>query len=176
VLKIGLVMAALLFLPTAEAKKPNKHHQQTIQVTVLRGGIQWQRQQTWHWQDIALVPRTRTTYAEYLTKSTPYLRWTAKRWSNRRLAARRYAQNPPHMREWLCIHRYEGSWTDPNAPYYGGLQMDLSFQRAHGWDALQRWGTADNWHPLTQMWVAERAYKTRGFYPWPNTARYCGLL
>jgi hypothetical protein len=26
------------------------------------------------------------------------------------------------------------------------------------------------------MWVAERAYKTRGFWPWPNTARVCSLL
>ena len=26
------------------------------------------------------------------------------------------------------------------------------------------------------MWVAERAYRTRGFWPWPNTARFCGLL
>jgi len=31
--------------------------------------------------------------------------------------------------------------------------------------------------PLEQMWVAERAYRNgRGFYPWPNTARYCGLI
>jgi hypothetical protein len=27
------------------------------------------------------------------------------------------------------------------------------------------------------MWVAERAYRSgRGFYPWPNTARACGLI
>ena len=29
-------------------------------------------------------------------------------------------------RPWLCIHRFEGAWNDPNAPYYGGLQMDIS--------------------------------------------------
>jgi len=86
-------------------------------------------------------------------------------------------QNPPHKTSWLCIHRYEGSWTDPGAPYYGGLQMDLSFQRAYG-SYLLRWkGTAEHWTPLEQMWVAERAHRAgRGFYPWPNTARYCGLL
>ena len=34
---------------------------------------------------------------------------------------------------------------------------------------------ADHWTPIEQMWVAERAYRSgRGFYPWPNTARYCG--
>jgi hypothetical protein len=27
------------------------------------------------------------------------------------------------------------------------------------------------------MWVAERAFKDgRGFYPWPLTARRCGLI
>jgi len=27
------------------------------------------------------------------------------------------------------------------------------------------------------MWAAERAHRAgRGFYPWPNTARYCGLI
>jgi hypothetical protein len=27
------------------------------------------------------------------------------------------------------------------------------------------------------MWVAERALRAgRGFYPWPNTARMCGLI
>ena len=37
-------------------------------------------------------------------------------------------------------------------------------------------GTANNWTPMEQMWVAERAYSSgRGFGPWPNTARMCGL-
>ena len=65
----------------------------------------------------------------------------------------------------------------PNAPYYGGLQMDLGFQRAYGAKLLETKGTADNWSPLEQMWVAERAHASgRGFYPWPNTARYCNLF
>jgi hypothetical protein len=77
---------------------------------------------------------------------------------------------------WRCIHRHEGSWTDPNAPYYGGLQMDLAFQRAHGPEYLRRWGTADRWPVWAQLRTAERARRTRGFHPWPNTARACGLL
>ena len=80
-------------------------------------------------------------------------------------------------RAWLCIHRYEGSWTDRGGPYYGGLQMDISFQQSYGWHLLRHKGTADHWTPLEQMWVAERAYRSgRGFYPWPNTARACGLI
>ena len=88
----------------------------------------------------------------------------------------RQALKPPHRVQWLCIHRYEGSWTDPNAPYYGGLQMDEQFQRMYGRELYRAKGTADHWSPLEQMWVAERAYRTRGFWPWPNTARFCGLL
>lgn len=83
---------------------------------------------------------------------------------------------PPHYSAWLCIHRYEGSWTDSGSPYYGGLQMDYGFQATYGGKLLRSKGTADHWTPLEQMWVAEEAYKSRGFYPWPNTARMCGLI
>jgi hypothetical protein len=85
-------------------------------------------------------------------------------------------QHPPHKRQWLCIHHFEGSWSDPNAPYYGGLQADLTFQRTYAGYLLSTKGTADHWTPLEQMWMAERAHRSRGFYPWPNTARYCGLI
>jgi hypothetical protein len=55
--------------------------------------------------------------------------------------------------------------------------MDLGFQQHYGGELLREKGTADNWTPVEQMWVAERAYRAgRGFYPWPNAARYCGLL
>jgi hypothetical protein len=84
---------------------------------------------------------------------------------------------PAHINAWLCIHRYEGSWTDTGAPYYGGLQMDWGFMSSYGGWLLVRKGPANNWTPMEQMQVAERAYQSgRGFYPWPNTARYCGLL
>jgi len=82
----------------------------------------------------------------------------------------------------MCIHRHEapawaGGWhANTGNGYYGGLQMDLTFQRAYGSWALHRWGTADKWPMHVQMHVAMRAYKTRGFNPWPTTARWCGLL
>jgi hypothetical protein len=76
-----------------------------------------------------------------------------------------------------CIHRYEGSWTDPNPPYWGGLQMDRSFQAIYGGWAVQAFGTADRWPISVQMATAIRALVSgRGFYPWPATARKCGLL
>jgi hypothetical protein len=87
------------------------------------------------------------------------------------------SKRPPHYSAWLCIHRYEGSWTDSGAPYYGGLQMDWGFMATYAPRLLRAKGTADHWTPLEQMWAAERAHASgRGFSPWPNTARYCGLL
>jgi hypothetical protein len=80
-------------------------------------------------------------------------------------------------RAFLCIHSGEGSWTDPNAPYWGGLQMDRSFMASYAPWALASFGTADNWPVSVQLATAIRAYKAgRGFGPWPNTARMCGLL
>jgi hypothetical protein len=90
---------------------------------------------------------------------------------------RRFEAGPRHRRGWMCIHRYEGAWSDDRSPYYGGLQMDIGFQRHYGGMLFRAKGTADNWTPLEQMWVAERAHRSgRGFYPWRNTARTCGLI
>jgi hypothetical protein len=78
----------------------------------------------------------------------------------------------------LCIHHYEGAWnSNTGNGYYGGLQMDLTFQGNYGADFLRRWGTADTWPVWAQLQAAVRAYQSgRGFYPWPNTARACGLI
>ena len=99
-------------------------------------------------------------------------------WRHRAVRARQqFVAGPVHRSAWMCIHRYEGSWRDDEAPYYGGLQMDIGFQAHYGGVLLRTKGTANNWTPLEQMWVAEHAFRTgRGFYPWPNTARYCGLI
>jgi len=106
-----------------------------------------------------------------------YRVWLRAAWRRRAHRALYRAHHPPHLGAWRCIHRLEGSWRDPNSPYYGGLQMDLSFQQAYGHRLLRRKGTADNWSPYEQMWVAERAVRAgRGFYPWPLTARRCGLI
>jgi hypothetical protein len=77
-----------------------------------------------------------------------------------------------------CIHHYEGAWNaNTGNGYYGGLQMDLSFQGSYGAEFLRRWGTADNWPAWAQLQAAVRAYQSgRGFYPWPNTAQACGLI
>jgi hypothetical protein len=138
----------------------------------LQKMIDTYRHETWRWQRIMGRPLTRKLRTP---PEDPFAKIAV--WKRVAVRTRKLAQNPPHKRQWLCIHRYEGAWNDPNPPYYGGLQMDLHFQRTYGLHLLRRKGTADRWTPLEQMWVAERAHRSgRGFYPWPNTARYCGLI
>jgi hypothetical protein len=132
---------------------------------------------TWRWQTVMGVRRTPTSRAAETDPSLKFKLWVRNLWHRRANRARRLAAHPPHRSGWLCIHRHEGAWNDPNPPYYGGLQMDLGFQRTYGRHLLRRKGTANHWTPLEQMWVAERAHRSgRGYYPWPNTARYCGLI
>ena len=140
------------------------------------------RTETWRLQALMSKPRTPTLFTERRSKDRAYLYWLRELWERRAEKAQRLAQNPPHRQQWLCIHRHErhpaqGWATRTGNGYYGGLQMDISFQRTYGGELLRRKGTANRWTAAEQMWVAERAYRSgRGFYPWPNTARYCGLI
>jgi hypothetical protein len=79
---------------------------------------------------------------------------------------------------WGCIHRYEGAWdSNTGNGYYGGLQMDYAFMKKYGASYLRQWGTADKWPVWAQIDAARRARDSgRGYYPWPNTARMCGLI
>jgi len=131
---------------------------------------------TWRWERLMGVRRTPTAGRVLAEMSIPDVKKAVSLWQRRAKAARRKAQQPPHLRQFLCIHRYEGSWRDGGGPYYGGLQMDLGFQRAYAPRLLRLKGTAENWTPLEQIWTAEKAHRSRGFWPWPNTARSCGLL
>jgi hypothetical protein len=61
--------------------------------------------------------------------------------------------------------------------YWGGLQMDVEFQHTYGEDMirLHHGGLANTWTAAEQITVANRAWQTRGYQPWPNTSRMCGL-
>lgn len=145
-------------------------------LTALGAEISTYQRQTWHWQRVMGVSRAKTTGDSLRELGVRGSVKALARW--RRLATTTYKrlQRPPHRAQLECIHRYEGSWTDPGAPFWGGLQMDMSFQASYGGYLLRTKGTADRWTPLEQMWVAEKAIASRGFSPWPNTARVCGLL
>ncbi|WP_281426265.1 transglycosylase family protein [Miltoncostaea oceani] len=104
-------------------------------------------------------------------------------WRSRaRLAAAAVDQAIPHRAQWICINSHEagpehGGWAaNTGNGYYGGLQMDRSFQQTYAPQLYRVKGTADNWTREEQMRTAEKAWATRGFSPWPNTARMCGLL
>jgi hypothetical protein len=121
----------------------------------------------------ATVARTLALHSA--APSLARLHWLANAWRHREHAVWWRANHPPALNAWLCIHRYEGSWTDTGSPYWGGLQMDLSFQETYGGWLLRHKGTADHWSPLEQIWVAVRASRVRGFSPWPSTAYFCGV-
>jgi hypothetical protein len=144
----------------------------------------WQRR-TWHWQRVLGKRRSPRSSASLGTAGREYRLSVLRRWRLRAGQIWLRARRPPHKRAWLCIHRFEGHWRstpggrgvrNSGGPYYGGLQMALEFQRTYGRYLLRKKGTANRWSPLEQMWVAERALRTRGFYPWPNTARWCRLI
>jgi hypothetical protein len=128
------------------------------------------RATAWHWQQV--IGRHRSHFSAPL-----HTRRALRFWRREAHHMRRVAIHPRHKSGWLCIHRYEAGWRDSGDPYWGGLQMDRGFMRRYAPRVLLRRGLANRWTPLEQMWVAERAYRNgRGYYPWPNTARTCGLL
>jgi len=151
---------------------------ETAETLRLRARAVHYRTHARRWKALMGRPRPRIGAAPIAFESLlERRRWRARAWRAKALAARRAGHRPPHLRAWICIHGYEGSWRDPNAPYYGGLQMDLTFQWQYGRRLLRHKGTADHWTRFEQMWVAERAHRSgRGFYPWPLTARRCGLI
>lgn len=151
------------------------------EVATLRTFIQAKRSVTWYWQDIAQIKHTPTAYHERWAKGVRYLRWLNQLWEKRSLTAHRYAKHPPHLAMWLCIHGREATWTDnaSNNPHWGGLQMGDWFMNTYGRHLLGSKGKANNWTPLEQIWVAERAYQREHysrewlFGQWPDTAPPC---
>jgi hypothetical protein len=118
------------------------------------------------WRLIGVKP---TTAAEQLVR--------LDRWVRRR----RYACRNPWSSAWVsaatCVHRGEGAWSSNTGNgYYGGMQADLSFQRSYLLAAFLKWGTADRWPVRAQLFMAWRGWLSRGWYPWPLTARRCGLI
>jgi hypothetical protein len=162
-----------LFAPSAGAQEGQ--HSLVPNDPFLVAETRAYRRETWRWQQLMNKRRTPARKGEFHI-SHAYRRWVNRLWRSRAITARRRAHNPPRYREWMCIHRYEGGWRLIDGPYYGGLQMNMEFQRMYGTELLARKGTADRWTPIEQIWVAERAYRELGYQPWPNTARMCGLL
>jgi hypothetical protein len=175
----SLVLAAALLgfvatgVPSTEVPQPARAMPDG---KVVRKIKRYQRA-TWRWQRLMGVPRSPNRRLHLKTRDVRYRLHLLRQWRKRAIRTKRRAHNPPHESQWRCLQRHEGPWTDARDPYWGGLQMDRSFMRAYAPRYLLRRGWANRWTPVEQMWVAERAFRAgRGFHPWPNTARRCGLL
>jgi hypothetical protein len=148
--------------PKSQSAKPRRHVNPAL--------VRRLRKTAWRWQTVigvrhahSMAPLHSPRALQYWRRQVRHVSWLAA--------------HPPHKRGWLCIHHFEGSWSDSGDPYWGGLQMDRGFMHTYAPRFLLRKGLANRWTPLEQMWVAERAHRSgRGYGPWPNTARYCGLL
>ncbi len=127
----------------------------------------------------AHAPTARATLRLWQRRGAAAALAVARHTTARQLASVTKPDIPAELeRAFLCIHHYEGSWTaNTGNGYYGGLQMDFRFQSRYGGSYMSRWGTAEKWPPWAQLAAAVRAYRSgRGFAPWPNTARICGLM
>jgi hypothetical protein len=167
------VFALIVALTPQHASATTK----VVQRTDLRDEIEAARTEAWRWQRV-MGMRPTSSGKIHASAGLRYQRWALNLWQARARVLRVRASHPPHRDAFLCIQSYEGPWTAATGNgYYGGLQMDISFQRRYGAKLFRVKGTADHWTPLEQIWVAERAHASgRGFGPWPNTARACGVL
>jgi len=178
--RAGIVMAALIgfalaALSTVDTASPAETKLDPG-VAVVRKIKRFQRS-TWRWQRLMGVARTPTRKSYLRVRDHEYRVFVLRQWRRRAIRARHQAHHPPHARAWRCLQRFEGAWDDADDPYWGGLQMDRGFMRQYAPRHLLRRGWANEWTPIEQMWVAERALGAgRGFYPWPNAGRICGLV
>jgi len=146
-----------------------------------RKAVGWYRGRQANWLKLRGVRVERSGRAPRSCPDARYLagvaraRSLAARRATERHFKRRAAERRALYEKWRCIHEHEGAWNDPNPPHWGGLQFDLDFQRTYGPEFYARWGTADKWPVWAQIETAERAYAVRGFGPWPNTRRMCGV-
>jgi hypothetical protein len=140
------------------------------------------RRETWHWERLMRIRLTSARRVAERSNDREHRLLILKGWKQLAAKRRRQAQRPPFKSAWLCIYRHErhprmGWRSRTGNGFFGGLQMDLAFQRAYAPELLMSKGTADRWKPIEQIWVAVRAHRSGlGFTPWPNTARTCGLL
>lgn len=130
------------------------------------------------WSDLYQRERARPVFSPARLRNMVASRW----WRTHPVAyvALQYAREAEPLRaQFMCIAGHESGHTwaiSTGNGYYGGLQMDRTFQRGYGPELYATKGTADNWTVDEQIAVASRAVPDRGFTPWPNTARMCGLL
>lgn len=139
------------------------------------------KQKTHHWQAVMRITQSRPVPAPPKTSKLEKAQFRYRVWSKRAATTWQRYSHPPNRENWNCIQRHETAppfpaWrTRSGNGYYGGVQMDMTFQRTHGEYLLEKKGTADHWTVLEQIWVAEHGREVQGWGAWPNTSRMCGL-
>jgi hypothetical protein len=187
-LALALTALSLLLSGTSEAR--------TEKMAVVKAcpghvhGVYFYRKTARYWETKLGREPSKSNFNASHVLSCKYVVWVAHLWQKRAVETRsEFAKHQAEIRrlqraqnaltsDWACIHRYEGAWnSNTGNGYYGGLQMDWNFMSHYGSEFLARWGTADNWPVWAQVSAANRAKNSgRGYYPWPNTARACGLI
>lgn len=193
----SLIAIAALGIPAvATADPPGKGNFKTYAVQKgqksvakqcpgIHKGIAHYRKVTWKLQQKLGTSPAAVEHKLWDLPSCNYAKWAADLWRDRSAQWKdrwvKYLKNRPtikYLSQWICIHNHEGAWNaNTGNGYYGGLQMDTTFQNAYGRDMIAKYGGyAHTWSPRDQMIVAERAHDSgRGFGPWPNTRRMCGI-
>lgn len=75
---------------------------------------------------------------------------------------------------WACIRMKENSGSygaGTSLGYFGAYQFDYTTWVSNGGNPA----TYGNASPAEQDQVAQTTYSRRGWQPWPNTSRLCGL-
>jgi hypothetical protein len=193
----SLIVAAAL-VPAVSAAEPGKPYktyaiqkgqqgqQQTIaqQCPGIVKGVKHYRTVVWNLQQRLSIAPAKAEFKVWELPSCRFAKWTAELWRGRTAQWTdrwiEYKNRPKikYLPQWICIHNHEGAWNaNTGNGYYGGLQMDITFMEAYGSDMISKYGGyAHTWSPRDQIIVAERAYDSgRGFGPWPNTRRMCGI-
>ena len=201
-LYVGTILAALVVAgpasthakapwnhPTNKAGKPVTGSGRVIQTPLLHS-IRAFRAATWREQGERC--RSRTPLDGSTVAQKPLYRvkaWNRPRvlraWMRWHRQARSQSSYCFASRAWAwyysgstqCVCNREGGWSsvNPAGPYYGRFQMDASFQRAYGPEYVARYGTGVWSDQTAQVVTAYRGWLARGWSPWPNTARACGL-
>jgi hypothetical protein len=104
------------------------------------------------------APATASGHSHYWHKTHP---WVGTDWKQKA----------------LCVHRHESiDWHLAGILYDGGMQMNDTFQQTYGPWMLHHFGPANRWPINGQLYASWKAWRVRGWSPWPQTARMCGLL
>lgn len=145
VLAVGLMLTASRTVPQVQAAPIVAEHTHCNQVK-KRAYIGHKREATWEWQDLMLVPHTRTSLREQDAIGCAYLNWLKRLWSGRADEAfRSYVdlREPKnaicHVFGEYCSEALSVSWcesryhvTAENGQYLGLFQMGAYARSLYG--------------------------------------------